>query len=949
MKRVVLFAAGALLWVMTGDARAQQGVIFGTVTDASKGILPGATVTVTNQKTGLTQTVVTNEQGDFRVRSLPLGTYSVLAELAGFNPITNKDIPVGLDAQVQVNLVMQVGTLLESVVVAGESPLVDVKRSEVGSNVTAEQIKILPVQGRQWIDLATLLPGTGQDAIRAQFYNSVNIGAGINFYSNGFYVDGVNNNWQQQGEPRQDFPQDAIAEFRVHAFNARSAYGFAQGGVLSTVTKSGTNEFHGQVFEYYRHEALNARTRFQEKKPDYHRHQVGGSLGGPVVQNKAQFFVSDEYTDEAQFFTVTTNGLHSGEEGTFERPYWNHMFIGRYDQTVSENHRAFARYAFQNNERQFIGSGGIVARGGGFTFSAPRHSIVGGETWVMSDKTVNDFRVQWAHATFIGWPSIPGLRWTESGSFPQQRVDSLLDIIRRPTLTTGNASSFIGPEGRLQIKNDLSHVVGSHELAFGADLNWVRWEPDNMGINRNFQFSTDAPFDPSNRATYPFNFSQRLSPTFDDIPSTEHSLYVDDSWRLIPDLTLSIGLRYDIQTGVWNEGLFEQELPEIRLVDRVIRPAGRPDPALFPFYDNSRRGDKNNLGPRLGFNWNIGGDGRQTLHGAYGIYYNRYRANGSPRAELNPLELQVIIPNPSYPDPYQGRDPFTVAAQNRNFTIQGNENRNPYTHQYSLGYTRQLGSSVALSIDGTIANGISQATQRDRNYFATPQDRAARVRPNPSFGQITEGLSGGVLRYRALEVRLERRFTGRWQVLGSYTLAYAKNSAEGFPADHFDPGADYGWAEADRRHRMVVSSIVQLVAGIQASAIARYQSSLPFNVTAGRDLNGDTITNDRPPGITRNTGCRDLDLSLVNSYREATGRSPVSEVQCGSYFTFDFQVSKRFNLGAQRSLEAILQVFNVGNRSNFVPPIGNALSPSFGQSAEVASPRQAELAVRFNF
>ena len=157
------------------------------------------------------------------------------AELAGFRTVTKTELDVGIGTQVQVDIELEVSTIQESVVVVGESPLVDTRRSEVGGNISEEQIKTLPVQGRQWIDLATLLPGTGQDAIRASFYNSVNIGAGINFYSNGFYVDGVNNNWQQQGEPRQDFPQEAIAEFRVHAFNARATYGFAQGGVLSTV------------------------------------------------------------------------------------------------------------------------------------------------------------------------------------------------------------------------------------------------------------------------------------------------------------------------------------------------------------------------------------------------------------------------------------------------------------------------------------------------------------------------------------------------------------------------------------------------------------------------------------------------------------------------------------------------------------------------------------------
>src|SRR5262249_20730919 len=184
-----------------------------------------------------------------------------------------------------------------------------------------------------------------------------------------------------------------------------------------------------------------------------------------------------------------------------------------------------------------------------------------------------------------------------------------------------------------------------------VDLNWILWTPDNMGIAPVFTFSTDLPFDPNNRATYPTSFSQRLSPTYDRFPSTEHSLYVGDTWRVTPNLTVTPGLRYDLQTGVWNEDLLNLDMPEVKLIDRVLRPAGKQDPALFPFYDRSTRGDKNNFGPRIGATWNVTGNGQQIVRAGYGLYYNRYRANGQPRAELDPLLLQVNITNPSYPDP----------------------------------------------------------------------------------------------------------------------------------------------------------------------------------------------------------------------------------------------------------------------------------------------------------
>jgi hypothetical protein len=945
--------AALVLMVLGGAASAfaQEGRIYGTVTDASKAVLPGVTVTVKNQRTGLTQPTVTDERGEYYVRALPRGRYSIAGELQSFKSVTKTDVDVGLDAEVRIDLVLELGAIEQSIVVTGEVPIVDARRSEVGANISQDQIAVLPVQGRQWIDLATLLPGTGQDGIRQAFYNSVNIGAGINHYSNGFYVDGVNNNWNQGGEPRQDYPQDSVAEFKVYAFNARSLYGFAQGGTLSTITRSGTNEFHGSAFEFYRDKALNSKTIFETTKPDYSRHQLGGSLGGPVIRNRAHFFGAVEYTDQTEFATVNTGGVFPEEEGTFEVPTWVFLAVGRYDQTISDKHRLFVRGARKSNELNFrflsglAGTiGGNRARDTGSTNASPAWSVLAGETWTVGNNTLNDFRVQYAFSMYQNWPT--GTKWTKVGRFPRERVESLRPIIIRPSLTKGTNNSNLGPEARWEVKNDFSHLVGRHEITVGVDLNWVHWTPDNLGVAPTWSFSTDARFDPDNPATYPFLFTQRLAPTYDDIPSIEHSVYLDDTWLVTGRLTLNLGLRYDLQTGVFNKDLLERDVPEIRLVDRVLRPSGKLDPSLFPFFDPSTRGDKNNFGPRVGFTWNIHGDGRQVIRGAYGVYYNRIRAQ--IRSETNPRQLLLIIQNPSYPDPYQGRDPFALAAVVPNFGILGNDNRNPYTHQLSFGYGREIGPNLGMSIDGTIANGYQQHSSIDRNYFASPADRDAGRRPFPQYGQVTEGRTDGRLQYRGMEARVERRMANGWQLLASYTLAWAKIDAEDRAAEPFNPAAEYGFADADRRNRLVVSGIVEPFARIQISGIMRYQSSLAFNVMAGRDLNRDAVGNDRPPGITRNQGCRGLDLNLVNAYRTTNGLAAVSEVDCPHYLTFDLRASRTFRWGST-TVEPVFQVFNAFNRSNFFQPVGNARSLLFGQSLQVASPRQIELAIRLGF
>ncbi len=931
-----------------------QGVasLSGRVTDPAGAVLPGVQVTAVHQTTGLQRGAQTDDRGQYALARLTVGVYTVSAQLQGFRTETQEGFTLQVGQGLALNFALELAPVAETITVTAETPLVEMKASEIATNISDVQIENLPVRSRQWLNLATLAPGTGQDAIRGQFYNSVNIGAGVNFYSNGFTVDGVSNNWQQQGEPRQDFPQDGIAEFRLHGSNARAEFGFAQGGYINVVTKSGTNDLHGSAFYYGRNKGLNSKGFFQDEKPEFKRHQYGGSVGGPVVKDKAHFFVSYERTIETSFFTVNTGGVFPEEEGTFERPDFNWMVLVKYDHQLSEKHRLFVRYAQQDNQLSFRGAGGIRARSNSSNFGAPRTSIVFGETWVINDSTLNDFRLQWAKATYVGWPTgQPRDLHITPGFFPEARVN-LDPIITRPSLRTGNQSAFLGPERHFQIKNDLAHYFGSHELKVGVDLTWIDWEPDNVGIAENWVFKTDAPFDPNDPSTFPDRFTQRLLPRFDDFPNTEHSLYIDDTWTVTNKLTLNLGLRYDWQTGVWNENLLDTEVPEIKVIDRVVRAAGIQDLALFPLYDSSTRGDGNNLAPRLGFVWDPRGEGRQTIHGAYGVYYNRYRANGAPRSERNPRDLRVVISDPSWPDPYEGQDPFEVAAAQANFTVQGNKNRTPYTHQASLGYTQQVGDDFSVEISGVFANGFNQHTNIDGNYFLTPEDRAAGIRANSEWGRVTTGLTDGKMEYRSLQAKIQRRFADGWQILGSYTLASAKITSESLndgPADHFDRGAEFGYASSDRRHRLTISGLVELPWGFLTSAILNYRSSLPFDVSAGSDLNKDGLGSDRPPGVTRMQGCRGLNLDAVNSYRLASGRDSVTGIDCPDYYTLDWVLSNRIALGGQYSMELIFQVFNLTNRTNFYGPVDNSLSSSFGQSRRADLARQMELAARFRF
>jgi hypothetical protein len=310
--RAFLAAAIVVLAVLlaAADAAAQNAQIIGTVRDESGAIVPGATVTAKNQETGLTRTDVTNTQGDFRLPALPPGVYKVTVDLQGFNTESRPDILLTIEQTAALAFVLKPAKLAETITVTGETPIIDTNRSDVATAVSTQQIQDLPVASRRWIDLVMLVPGTSQDNIRGFFYRgNANIGGGTREYSNMSVVDGVNNTWAEMGEPRQNFAMDSIREFKVSTSNYKAEYGLATGGVMTVVSKSGTNSLHGSGLLFFRDKVLTAKEYFQTTKPDYRRYQYGGTVGGPILKDKTHFFFAVEGTNETQFFTVFANGL----------------------------------------------------------------------------------------------------------------------------------------------------------------------------------------------------------------------------------------------------------------------------------------------------------------------------------------------------------------------------------------------------------------------------------------------------------------------------------------------------------------------------------------------------------------------------------------------------------------------------------------------------------------
>lgn len=961
-KGLFLLVLVAALALGGTSAYAQNAQIVGNIKDQSGGVLPGVTVTARNVERGFVRTAVTDGAGDYRLPALPPGTYVLSVELAGFNTETRPDIVLVIEQTATIAFTLKPAAVTETVTVTGETPIVDTTASAVSTSVSNKQIQDLPVASRRWIDLAMLTPGTSQDNIRGFFYRgNVNVGAGTREYSNGFIVDGVNNTWAEMGEPRQNFAMDSIREFKVSTSTYKAEFGLATGGIVSVVSKSGTNDLHGSGLMFFRDASITAREYFQTTKPDYRRYQYGATTGGPILKDKTHFFFAVEGTNENQFFTVSTGGLWPQYDGTYKSKQDRWTYLLRLDHQLAASQTLFARIAAEDEYRPVITTGGRVHPSNSFDFAVPRSSVVVGHTWVMGDRMINDVRFQHAYSKYIVAPPYSNGNW-DPADFGQERLDYCTAIYGYPSLALGGCgNSQMGPERRWEVKDDYSYLVpkwgGRHQLKTGLDFSYIPFDYDNMGSPLgNWTFPKDLPYNAADPTTWPTQYTNNL-PTYGNIPAKHFSAYLQDDWRLARNLTFNLGLRYDVQTGVFIEDI-------TGLMGKIEDKLGRDGTFPIPIpssltNDYEGRGDRNNWGPRVGFAWDPRGDGVTNVHAAYGMFYDNVRTLLQGGELTWPQQKGIVISKPAWPDPYQGqsRDQFLSAAP-PNINVNDSNMVNAYAHQANVGVSRRIARDMALTVDGTFVWRYSDINTVDRNL----PDQTTRVKPYPQFGRVSFQESTADNTYRALLVKFEKRMSHNYQYLVSYTLSAADDNFYTSIA----PGA-YGFtkvkrpAPADRRQRVVVSGIVALPGQMQLSAIGDFRSALPFGPSSSVDLNADGYTGDLPTGVVVGSGCRGLDITAVNTFRTGRNLTPVTTASCPGFANMDLRFSKFFTFARSHRLEFIAQLFNIFNRANFNIPNTNVGSgndtkgqPLFGQSTSLlaninAPSRQLEVAVRYQF
>jgi hypothetical protein len=897
-----LALATCLLVPDVASTQTTGATLRGSVVDEQGAVLPGASVTIENVETGVPRALVTDSRGQYRAAALAPGLYRLRIELASFAVYVRDGLTLTIGQEATVDATLKLASVQESVTITAASPLVETTNSSIGTTISRSQLDALPLAGRNFTTLAQTAPGvTGVGG------GGVNAAGQLN-RNNSFLIDGASNDDNVVASTRGGFSLEAVREYVVLANQFAAEYGQASGAIVNVVTRSGTNDVQGRGFVLHRDDSFDAQDPFSRAqgsgKAPFNQQRFGSFLGGPVVRDRMHFFGSYEGLRQRET-SVITSPLVPVNEREVPHNTNGHQYFIKSDNQLASGHTLSVRYRLDEDKEIGSNISGFDTRERGQDVIRRDQDVVGNHTAILSARTLNELRFQFARRNTY---------WDTAAYSPLGTP-----AINRPSGNFGKASNM--PQGRrehrLQFIDNLSYSRGSHDIKTGFDISLIQVRSYFYNnVDGTFQFRTDAPFNPADLSTYPFQFTQNVGDPNLDRRNDLYAGFIQDTWRLRSTLTLNLGLRYDTETA------FKQA-------------AGVND-------------DRNNLAPRLGVVWDPFGDGKTAVRGGYGKYYDQAFLNITGNIMLARRFVGVTILNPGYPDPLSRGSEAPPSKPST--TIASDEVQTPNTTQLSLGIKRELAAGLAISADAVHGRGRNLFNGPDINF----PDPVTGIRPNADFLRIQQYQTSGNSWYTAMLLGLERR-AGRGPQFGiSYTLSKQLRDVEDFgfqAADMSNRGAEKARASNDRRHQFVANVTWSLPAGFQIGSVLQARSGLPWNITTGTDNNRDTITTtDRPDLVNPNGDSRDRSTYYAG-FTGRAGNLPRNFGTASDFWVIDARLSKFIKFPNQR-LEAFVEAFNLLNRANLGLPTGNLTSTFFGQPralATNATPRQVELGFRFDF
>jgi hypothetical protein len=959
MKRLLGLLAAALVLLGSATAFAQEGSIIGTVTDETKSVLPGVTITATSLDTGRTLTAVSNERGEYQIRGVPAGRYKVQAELTGFSTVVIPTLELLVGQNRTVPFTLQVATLQESVTVTGESPLVDTRSSAVSGNVDRRQMEELPLQGRNWMELAMIVKG-----ITA---NDVDTRPGVRDRQFQLNLDGQEITQQVAGSGfgQPKFSREAIAEFQVLTNLFDITMGRSQGIQVQAISRSGTNDMSGSVYGYFRDDRFIAKDFVANRVLPYSNQQLGAAVGGPLIRDKLHYFASYEYEREPNTILTSPPSL-PGQSFSFPTKLTQNSFLGRGDYQISANDHFTGRASYWDWKNPFTQVAG-TEHPSQAAFRT-RQAINVGTTWskVISSNVLQEVKVGYSHFQWQNLLAIKTLENTPNYVFPGLTVGQRRNY---PQEFFQNTYSF---------RYDLSVHRGSHDWKLGGEF--LRWHDTGQWqlLSRGEFIFTRAPSDLARRFpadawddptrwdvtgldSYVQRFDQNFGDWTIDIPRPTYGIWVGDTWAINNRLTVNYGVRYDLDWGaiapphVTTQVTFDPapgaQIPPVALE------AGQP------LYRTDLR-DADNIAPRAGFTWNVSGNSDFVIRGGSGLYYSINDSNTTfSQQSFNGERILVnSFPYDGLPgfvqDPTRGRTPEDFISGRYPLPPQSprviaHDYQMPVTWQSILGFQKQLGVNMAFDSDLTYWKAYNQGNQVDPNLIFNPAT-GYNINPNvrradPKFTRIQLLMSNGKQDYFALANSFTRRFRNNFQANATYTLMFFQHddttNFQYEPNNPFNPDDEWARAREFQRHTLRLNGIYRLpwdfsVAGAYFfgsgnyyetrvalnpfghTGVTRLNSGAPLAIPDSVLLNGEQISvRDRFEGPNViGTG--------VVAPRNALRGLPLHKV--------DVRITKDLRLPAGVKLTGIAEVFNLFNHANYGDYNAQINSPTFGQPRQNA-------------
>ncbi|MFA6958712.1 MAG: TonB-dependent receptor [Thermoanaerobaculia bacterium] len=908
----------ALLMPATLLAQSGTGSLRGRVTDESGAALPGVTVTATQVGTGITRVAVSESDGIYHFPTLQVGDYSLKAELSGFGTMQLTGLRLNVASERNVDISLKAAAVQEQITVTVDAPLVQ-DTTAIGTVVSRDELENLPLNGRQFANLASLAPGTSlsvnSDPTKpGQLTVALNGGIGRNV---NYLIDGGDNTDDTIGGALQNFNLEAVSEFKIQTQQYKAEYGRSSGGVLTVVTKTGSNELDGSVYGYFRDKSLNGETTAEKNanadKSPYERQQYGFAIGGPIVRDRAHFFATYEKTDRKTEYLVDSGGIDPSLDGqSFSIPFEDELVTAKATLNISPEQFLQVRYGYQKNSDKY-GASSLSAPDSLGTVGNEYDSILAGHTWQVGSTKVNEALIQYtSFDNVISADSNDPYLYYPSGYHSGQNINTPQSTQQRKT----------------QFKDDFSWsmVIGDKRHDMKAGINYID-EPTlggdfSTGTAGQFSLLEDRAGSPVGDITYYGGFFG------DSTPVEQYSFYVQDDWFVNDRLTVNAGLRYDYWKGfdldqrsnpIWQELSTQTEFNDYYLKDFQGGKGG--------VLEN----DDNNWGPRIGFTYDLKGDAKSFIRGGWGIYYDFPYTNATilfPAAAVQSnygVAYEYADPNGiknpdgSYWQPGDPLPPNQIPSGGGVFPpneIASPTLATPKATQASLGYSTEIDGWLGLTLD------LVSIRYRDIPYRFRANPRldangnAQASRRFSNFGNFRLWIGDGEANYDGANLGVRARLTNKLELQGFYTYSETDGNvlagadefrltdvghqpdwriARDASIDPLNPHCDacFGPLNTDSRHKVTLSALYRGAWDMTYSGVLRYRSALPYTRLAGSDVDGDGFAQDLAAGVDH-----------------------VNDARGDSFSQVDLRLSKLFRLGEDYGIEIIGEVFNIFDSEN---------------------------------